>query len=150
MLSVKMLSPGSREWYALADYAENCPWSAGKAFARALRTEDFYPRDRVFVLLENGWKTAGFCALCREDYIPDCMYAPWCSYVFVGEEYRGRGNVGLLLRACIQEARTQGYETLYVCTDHAGLYEKYGFRRLESRLSRDNTLQAIYARGTRY
>lgn len=150
MLSVKMIEPGSREWYALAEYAENCSWRAGKSFARALNTNDFYPKDRVFALINNGWQIAGFCALCREDYIPDCMYTPWCSYVFVDEDFRGQGNVGLLLSACVQEARIQGYETVYVCTDHTGLYEKYGFRRMESRLSRDNTLQSIYMRGTRY
>ena len=150
MLTVALASPGSREWDALADYAANCSWRTGKPFSQKLVRQDFHPRDRVFALMENGWKIAGFCALCREDYIPDCPYSPWCSYVFVDEDYRGQGNVGLLLTACVQEARKQGFETVYVCTDHEGLYEKYGFNRLESRLSYDNTLQAIYARGTRY
>ncbi len=150
MLSVKNIAYGSREWENLAEYAQNCSWRAGKSFARKLRENDFHPYDRVFVLLENGWQIAGYCALCREDYIPDCPYAPWCSYVFVDEEYRGRGNVGLLLSECVKEARRQGFETVYVCTDQIGIYEKYGFQRMESRLSSDRTLQSIYARGTRY
>lgn len=150
MLAAKLISPNSREWHTLADYAQECSWRAGGTFARKLRENDFHPHDRVFALVEDGWRLAGFCALCREDWIPDCPYSPWCSYVFVDEDRRGQGNVGLLLSACIQEARRQGFETVYVCSDHVGLYEKYGFRRMESRMSCDNTLQGIFARGTRY
>ena len=150
MLTVKTITPGSREWYALADYAQECSWRAGPYFSRMLHTNDFHPKDRVFALVENGWRIAGFCALCREDCIPDCMYEPWCSFVFVDEDFRGQGNVGLLLTACIQEARAQGFETVYHATDHIGLYEKYGFRKMESRMNRENKLESIYARGTRY
>lgn len=148
--TVCLVSPGSREWEQLSEYAFDCSWHAGKVFAQKLRGHDLHPYDRVFALMKNGWQISGYCALCREDAIPDCMYAPWCSFVFVGEEHRLQGCLGLLLSACIQEARTQGFETVYVCTDHSGLYEKYGFRKMESRMSIYGSLQSIYARGTRY
>lgn len=149
-LRVQAIERGGEMWFRLAEYAKNCTWRAGLRFAEKLYTGQIEEGDTVFVLLEDGWKIAGYCALCREDYIPDCPYTPWCSWVFVDEAYRGCGNVGLLLQAAKERAREKGFETLYVCSDHVGLYEKYGFLALESRLSRDGTPQTIFARGTRY
>lgn len=149
-LKAEPVERGSDRWYGLAEYAANCSWRAGPHFSRKLISGDFEEGDTAFALLEDGWKIVGYCALCREDYIPDCPYTPWCSYVFVDEAYRGRGCVGLLLKAAKELSRAKGFETLYVCSDHVGLYEKYGFSALETRLSRDDTPQRIFARGTRY
>lgn len=56
---------------------------------------------------------------------------PFVATLFVLPRCRGsNGFGGLLLDHAGYEAAQLGYETLYVCTDHIGYYERYGFREL--------------------
>lgn len=110
------LRPGDALWEAVAAYAEGCSWRAGKGLAQQMRESRFQEWERVFTLVEV-----------------DCLdvpYRPFIGYVFVGEPYRGRRLSERLIRAAMAYAGGLGYPQVYICTDHIGLYEKYGFRKI--------------------
>ena len=41
--------------------------------------------------------------------------------------------MGKLIFRCEEIASEKGISQIYICTDHIGLYEKYGFTYIESR-----------------
>lgn len=57
--------------------------------------------------------------------------SPFISTLFVLPQCRGGSGLGeLLLTHAKYEAATMGFEQLYVCTDHIGYYERYGFSEI--------------------
>ena len=70
-------------------------------------------------LLMSGSEPVGCAGLIANDFISRMDLWPWaCAY--------GR----LLLDRAAEDARRAGFGKLYLSTDHAGLYEKWGFRYL--------------------
>ena len=55
---------------------------------------------------------------------------PWACALYVEERLRGHAYGRLLLDRAAEDARRAGFGKLYLSTDHAGLYEKWGFRYL--------------------
>lgn len=51
----------------------------------------------------------------------------------------------LVTYAC-NKAKEQGFDNVYIATDHIGLYEKYGFTYIESRIDLSNDVSRIYYR----
>ena len=73
-------------WYSVADYAQNCSWSAGKNLAKEMRERKFLDWERVFVALDNE-TIAGYCTFAEKDCIPNVPYTPYIGYMFVGEAW---------------------------------------------------------------
>ena len=119
-------------WHPLIDYARCCSWRAGKELAQNMEEGLFSGWERVFAALEGG-EMAGYCTLARRDCLPDVPYTPYIGYVFVDERYRGRQLCGWLLEAAMQYARGLHFTRVYLVSDHQGLYERYGFERVDER-----------------
>ena len=83
-------------------------------------------------LLTDGEKLAAFVSLAERDCLKNESRSPWAGFVYTFPEYRGQRYSELLINKCAETARSKGYDTLYICTDHIGLYEKYGFTFLEN------------------
>ena len=54
------------------------------------------------------------------------LYPNVCA-VYTEEDHRGRGIAGALLNKAVEDLRSKGVSPLYLVTDHAGLYERYGW-----------------------
>ncbi|MEI3004766.1 MAG: GNAT family N-acetyltransferase [Victivallales bacterium] len=52
---------------------------------------------------------------------------PWFCALYIEEAYRGHAYGARLIAHVKTEAARLGYRKLYLCTDHTGYYEKYGF-----------------------
>ena len=78
-------------------------------------------------LLMDGEMIAGCAGLITNDFISRMDLYPWLCALYVEPEYRGKGNAGLLIEKCKEDARQGGFRALYLCTDHEGFYERYGF-----------------------
>lgn len=91
-------------------------------------TEKALPR---FYLLLEGARVAGCCALLTNDLISRQDLWPWLACLYVEPEYRGRALGATLLEHGAREAGKMGYGRLYLNTDHAAYYEKYGWVRME-------------------
>lgn len=114
-----------------------CEWRAAHFLAQLLREGSFHRtlgRGTLF-LLTDGDALASFVTLTEQDCIDDKALKPWIGFVHTAPEYRGRRCAGLLLDHAVRTAGLYGAEQVYICTDHVGLYEKYGFTYLENRIS---------------
>lgn len=87
---------------------------------------------RLFLLTDNE-KLAAFVTLAKKDCIIDEALYPWIGFVYTFPEYRGNRYSQRLIRYAENQAVKDGYSRVYICTNHEGLYEKYGFIYMESR-----------------
>lgn len=81
-------------------------------------------------LLLDGDKVAGCAGLITNDFISRMDLWPWLCALYVEKKYRGRGLGRLLVNAVKRDARAAGFPGLYLCTDHVGYYERFGFEYL--------------------
>lgn len=130
----------------LAAIAEN-EWRAAKFLAELLRKGEFHRAvgEGTVFLLADGDKLVSFLTLAERDCV-DAPYGPWIGFVHTAPEYRGHRYVGKLIDHACTVAREYGAARVYLCTDHVGLYEKYGFIYLENRVSIYDEDSRIYVR----
>lgn len=115
------------KWQTVADYAENCSWSAGKYLAELMRSNSFRDWERVFAAFENG-RPVGFCTLTEKDELaPKYPYTPLIGFVFVDEAFRGKRISEKMIKTVLEYAKGIGYDKVYIMSGEKGLYENYGF-----------------------
>ncbi|MFT3890705.1 MAG: GNAT family N-acetyltransferase [Anaerolineales bacterium] len=77
----------------------------------------------------------------RDDGTEMLPYEPELGGLYVVESYRGRGIATELVRAGMQVAREQGYETVYATTvAAAGILERLGWEFVETVIHSDGEL----------
>ena len=52
---------------------------------------------------------------------------PWLAALYVEEDCRGNGYGKMLIEHAVKDAGLLGFKNLYLCTDHIGFYERFGF-----------------------
>ncbi|MCI8441542.1 MAG: GNAT family N-acetyltransferase [Provencibacterium sp.] len=131
-MQIQALTEKDALWRETAAYARGCSWRAGKELAQQMGQGAFTGWERVFAAFE-GEKPAGYCTLKKRDCILDLPYTPYIGFVFVGEPFRGRRLSQRLIAAAMDYARELGFGEVYLISDHQGLYEKYGFVRVDEK-----------------
>lgn len=126
----------------------NCDWGAARFLADLLEQDKFYEMtgDGSLIIMAEEEKIVSFCTLTRKDCVDDDTLFPWIGFVYTSPEYRGNGYSGELVEYACNKAKEQGFENVYIATDHIGLYEKYGFTYIESRVDIFNDTSRIYYR----
>lgn len=111
-------------------------WGATPTLVGFLENGTFFEMlgDGVLLLLTDGDKLVSFLTFARNDCIDDMSLYPWIGFVFTFPEYRGHRYAGRLIKRCEETAREHSVKNIYICTDHIGLYEKYGYSYLENRI----------------
>lgn len=84
------------------------------------------PLPEWYVLAE-GERFVGCAGLIANDFISRQDLWPWLCALYVEPDMRGRGLGARLIERARADARVAGFARLYLCTDHVGYYEKYGF-----------------------
>lgn len=84
------------------------------------------PLPQWYVLMDSD-RIVACAGLITNDFISRMDLMPWMCALYVEPEYRGHALGAKLMNRCRQDAAKLGFENLYLCTDHIGYYEKYGF-----------------------
>ncbi|MEX0289080.1 MAG: GNAT family N-acetyltransferase [Flavobacteriaceae bacterium] len=79
-----------------------------------------------YLLLKED-EIIGCAGLITNDFISRGDLYPWVCSIFIEEKHRGNAYGSLLLDKAKQDAKKFGYKQLYLCTEHIGYYEKFGF-----------------------
>lgn len=85
------------------------------------------PLPRWYLMLKDD-EIIGSYGLITNDFISRQDLYPWLCALFIEESERGRQLGSKLLEYGRAEALKLGFEKLYLCTNHEGYYEKYGWR----------------------
>lgn len=123
-------------------------WRAAKFLAQLLAEGSFHSTlgQGTLYLLVEGETLVSFLTLAERDCIEAPEYTPWIGFVHTAPEYRGHRYVGKLIDHAMSVAGQHGAQQVYICTDHVGLYEKYGFTYLENRVSIYGEDSRVYVR----
>lgn len=114
---------------------EKSDWRAAPFLVKLIRENTFHGNlgKGTLLLLTEGDRLASFVTFAERDCVDDPALSPWIGFVYTFPEYRGHRNAGKLIRRCEEIAAENGVPAVYICTDHVGLYEKYGFSYMENR-----------------
>lgn len=145
IMDILSITSSDDRWEKVSQYAQNCSWRAGRSLSQKMSDHVFTGQERVIVALD-GDDIAGYCTVTKSEYIPDLPYTPYIGYIFVDETYRGQRLSQKLIAYGISYLQAQGYQQIYLVSDHEGLYEKYGFKVIDRKMSPEGTLQKIYMR----
>lgn len=127
---------------------KECSWGAALFLAELLEKGRFHEilGDGKLFIIAEGDRLVSFATLTHKDCIDDDSLFPWIGFVFTSPEYRGHRYSGKIINFICEEAKKQGFVKVYLATDHIGLYEKYGFSYMESRIDVYNEESRIYYR----
>lgn len=111
-------------------------WGAAPTLVGFLENGTFFENlgDGILLLLTDGDRLVSFVTFARNDCIDDRTLFPWIGFVYTFPEYRGHRYAGRLIARCEELARKHSVKNIYICTDHTGLYEKYGYEYKENRV----------------
>ncbi len=104
---------------------------------------DFKDWERVIVAFNND-EICGYCTVAKTDCIPNLIYTPYIGYLFVDEEYRGNRLSQKLIVYSMKYLKSIGFDKVYLVSDHENLYEKYGFKVIDRKMSPWGSEEKIY------
>lgn len=82
------------------------------------------------ILLDDN-RLTGFISIFPTDGEERQDLTPWYATMYVKKEFRGKGYSRILNNAIIKEARKRSFKRIYLKTNLANYYEKFGAKFLE-------------------
>ncbi len=130
-MEILAIQKGDPLWEETLQLAQHCSWSAGPRLAEKMRQDGFADWERVFAAAEGG-SVVGYCVFENKSGLPEHLkdYGPFINCVFVDEASRGHRLSEKMIKKALEYAKTLGYDTVYLKSEHHGLYEKYGFEKI--------------------
>lgn len=131
----------------LLKYLEQCDWKAGRYLAQLLSTGQFESMlgtgSKLFFLMDED-AVVSFVTLTHQDCIADESMYPWLGFLYTEPNYRGHRYSEQIIQHALSVAKDMGHSSVFLATDHVGLYEKYGFTHIDNRLDVWGEMSRIY------
>lgn len=109
-------------------------WGAGQFLYELLKNQklkEYVGENTKVLMLVDGENLISFCTFAEKDDIQPTELTPWIGWVYTFPHYRGHRYIGKLLSYAEALAKTDGINSIYISTNHNGLYEKYGYEFFE-------------------
>ena len=98
-----------------------------EAYATCMRAYVDRETEYGWYLCLDGERIVGGLGVVENDFHDRKDLAPNVCAVYTEEAYRGGGVAGRLLDMVVEDMRGKGITPLYLCTEHIGFYERYGW-----------------------
>ena len=124
-------------------------WGAGQWLYELLKNQklkEYVGENTRVLMLVDGDSLISFCTLADKDDIQPTELTPWIGWVYTFPNYRGRRYVGKLLSYAEALAKADGMDSIYISTNHNGLYEKYGYEFFEMMQDMHGEDSRVYVR----
>ena len=124
-------------------------WGAGQFLYELLKNQklkEYVGENTKVLMLVDGENLISFCTFAEKDDIQPTELTPWIGWVYTFPNYRGHRYVGRLLSYAEALAKTDGINSIYISTNHNGLYEKYGYEFFEMMKDMHGEDSRVYVR----
>ncbi len=105
-------------------------WSAGQYLYELLKSKTLKTlvgeKTHLFLLAHEG-ELVSFCTLAEKDDVQPTELTPWIGWVYTFPEHRGHRYAEQLFVYAEKAAKQEGAQSIYISTNHQGLYEKFGY-----------------------
>jgi len=125
-------------------------WNVAKqvyhdSISDSITTQNPLPR---WFLMMDGEEILGSFGLIENDFMKRTDLSPWICAIYIEEHLRGNNLGSALLEHGRKEAAALGFTNLYLCTDHVGYYEKYGWQYIGNEESTFGDMAMVYTTKT--
>lgn len=128
-MSYYVLKKKDSKWLSVAEEINKADWKAAKYLAKKMKNYDFKEWEGI-VISENNDQIVGFCSFVLKDIV-DLAYSPYIAIVYVDPNFRGIGISKELVKFAEKQLLKVGFQSIYIVTQHVGLYEKWGYSQIE-------------------
>jgi len=111
------------------------------AMLNSSKQEESIPQ---FYVLVNDNEIVGCFGLIINDFVSRHDLYPWFSSLFIEPEHRGNRLSETMFEYAFKVVKSMGYRNLYLTTDHDGLYEKFGWIRIEDAYDPSGEVTRVY------
>ena len=144
---IEYFSTNNKEYW-LSKIKES-DWGAGQFLYELLKNQklkEYVGENTKVLMLVDGGDLISFCTFAEKDDIQPTELTPWIGWVCTFPHYRGHRYVGKLLSYAEALAKTDGINSIYISTNHNGLYEKYGYEFFEMMKDMHGEDSRVYVR----
>ena len=130
----------------LLHFVENFSWEEVKEHTvTQLKNWNFEGWETPFAAVSDG-QIVAMATIMKSDYYPLPDIYPWISTIFVSEIHRGKKISGKLIDFANEYAAQLGFSKTYIPSEHAGLYEQYGYRYIKDIVNYGGGTDRLYAK----
>lgn len=124
-----VLKKNDSRWLVAATEIYNADWKAAKYLASKMIGDEFDDWEGI-VVAEDRDRIVGFCSFVNKDIV-DLVYSPYIAIVYVDPNFRGNGISKELVKIAENQLLKVGFQSIYIVTQHVGLYEKWGYSQID-------------------
>ncbi|WP_429967770.1 GNAT family N-acetyltransferase [Enterococcus sp. AZ046] len=124
-----VLKKNDSRWLVAPTEIYNADWKAAKYLASKMIGDEFADWEGI-VVAEAADRIVGFCSFVSKDIV-DLDYSPYIAIVYVDPNFRGNGISKELVKIAEKQLLKLGFQSIYIVTQHVGLYEKWGYYQID-------------------